>query len=165
MIQYPCFFINRSERQNTAQLYGFCISCMRFITCISIFPSKTDVAIYWSLSYILMHILFHFSIHQTIGIYIGFTVIFCILSVLYKSQYVSPYNIMIAAVTWICGFIFLYISDDMRLKNGELHYKLEEETVTDYLTGLYNRRGMDMVFNKVFKNCKLSNVSAARKFI
>lgn len=139
----------------------FVFLVMGFITCISIFPSKTDVAIYWSLSYILMLILFHFSIHQTIGIYTGFTVIFCILSVLYKSQYISPYNIISAAVTWICGFIFLYISDDLRLKNGELRYKLEEETVTDYLTGLYNRRGMDMVFNKAFKNCKLSNVSAA----
>lgn len=139
----------------------FVILIMGFILGISIFTSETDVAIFWALVYILSLIIFQFPIMQTVFTHTAFTVVFCVLSIFLKSPHTSPYDVMSAAVTWICGFVFLYIFDKMRIKNGELSYKLEEESITDYLTGLYNRRGMDKFFPRTFKNCMNSKVPTA----
>ncbi|MGN0493234.1 MAG: GGDEF domain-containing protein [Acutalibacteraceae bacterium] len=140
---------------------AFVLLIMGFILGISIFTSKTDVAIFWPLVYILSLILFQFPIVQTVFTHTAFTVALCVLSITLKSPHASPYDVMSAAVTWVCGFVFLVIFDNMRIKNGELSHRLEQESITDYLTGLYNRRGMDKFFPRTLKSCKLSGVSAA----
>lgn len=140
---------------------AFVLLIMGFILGISIFTSQTDVAIFWPLVYILSLILFQFPIAQTVFTHTAFTVTFCTLSINLKSPHTSPYDVMSAAVTWMCGFVFLTIFDNMRIKNGELSHRLEQESITDYLTGLYNRRGMDKFFPRPLKSCRLAGVPVA----
>lgn len=126
---------------------------MAFVVCISVFPFPDRPSIFYPLAYVMMVIPFQFPALSLHLLLTGVTAVFILLSYLYKAPTMFAYDLSSAVTTWLLGFAFVYLINDLHLRNGETQMDLDRLSQTDHLTGLPNRRGMDSFLALAYRRC------------
>lgn len=151
----------REPEINANLCFAFITLALAFTILISVFPYPDISSAFYPFGYIIVCVLFLLPILRMFALLTSLTAVYIILAIVFKNGYAVSFDIFAAVTSWLIGFFVVYAVSDLRLRYVESTIKLSLLSRTDALTGLPNRRDMEVGMSTALRRCQRNGNAVA----
>ncbi len=155
LVMYICLrYIGKRE---ITQKESLCLTIINYVVCmiysieISIFPMPDVPSVYFALVLIAAPVIFYMPIIYSLCLNTFFTAVFFVMVILFKPQFVWAHELFEATVSFILSIAVGLIMLTMRSYTADISERYRKISMTDGLTGFYNKKTGEHIIRKCFE--------------
>ncbi len=155
LVMYICLrYIGKKE---ITRKESICLTIVNYVVCmvysveISIFPMPDRPSVYFALVLIAAPVIFYLPILYSLCINTFFTAVFFVMVFLFKPSFVWDHELFEAIVSYILSTVVALIMLTMRSYSTDISERYRRLSMTDGLTGLYNKKTGEHIIRKCFE--------------